>query len=405
MNVLVDTMAKQTLTEALENEAYLSYRTETLPHDRCPISFCSDDRTPQNFIQANLAQTIKIKAGRIRVRRYWKHKRKFTENNEHTIDWKVVHRSHLALDKGKKKWLNKWMTGFCGVGKMMKVYGFQTHSKCPKCQQSNETTDHVMQCTSYGTHTLWRKSMRSLSSWILENDGPTEFAEVIIANLSAWKHQSTFPPVPAQRWLREAVLSQDDIGWRSFLDGFISYKWRKAIEKHFEEINSKKSAALWTSRLVRQIWEIQWLMWMDRNNTLHGEGNTIHLEEITAINEELLIQWRTGIDDLPPARYQHLFQGDFRTLYQTHHNQKKQWLTSVWLAREQHAPLPIQRNAIAENFYQRWHRRINDTNTTDIAITSENPAQESPHTTEPPSATLPCEVPPELDPPPAEPPD
>jgi hypothetical protein len=112
-------------------------------------------------------------------------------------------------------------------------------------------------------------------------------------------------------------------------------------------------------------------MWMDRNNTLHGEGNTIHLEEITAINEELLIQCRTGIDDLPPTRYQHLFQGEFRTLYQTHHNHKKQWLTSVWLAQEQHAPLPIQRNAIAEIFYQRWHRRINDTDTTDIAIPSE----------------------------------
>ena len=34
-----------------------------------------------------------------------------------------------------------------------------------------------------------------------------------------------------------------------------------------------------------------------------------------------------------------------------------------------------------------------------------NPAQEAPHTTEPPAATLLCEEPPELDPPPAEPPD
>ena len=31
-------------------------------------------------------------------------------------------------------------------------------------------------------------------------------------------------------------------------------------------------------------------MWTDRNETLHGEGNTIHLEEIKAINAELLHQ-------------------------------------------------------------------------------------------------------------------
>ena len=62
---------------------------------------------------------------------------------------------------------------------------------------------------------------------------------------------------------------------------------------------------------------------MDRNQTLHGEGNTIHLEEITAINEELIKQWMEGVSDLPRTRYQHLFSGEFRTLYQKDHHQKR----------------------------------------------------------------------------------
>ena len=105
--------------------------------------------------------------------------------------------------------------------------------------------------------------------------------------------------------------------------------------------------------MLRQIWDMQWqLVWMNRNDTLYGEGNTIHFEETNAINEELTKKWMQGISDLPQARYQHLFQGDFRLLYQKDHNQKRQWLTSVWLAREKHAATSVTRNKIADNFFQ-----------------------------------------------------
>jgi hypothetical protein len=48
-------------------------------------------------------------------------------------------------------------------------------------------------------------------------------------------------------------------------------------------------------------------MWTDRNDMLHGDGNTIHHEEIKSINEELLKQWMEEIYNLPQARHQHLF--------------------------------------------------------------------------------------------------
>ena len=234
--------------------------------------------------------------------------------------------------------------------------------------------------------------MKTLTQWIEDNEGPSELASAITSNLTAWRQQSTFPPLPENRLLRAAVLHQDSIGWRSYLDGFISVKWKIVIEQHFVLNHSKKSAELWLSKLVRQIWNLQWELWMDRNETLHGEGNTIHLEEITAINEELIKQWMEGVSDLPRTRYQHLFSGEFRTLYQKDHHQKRQWLTSVWLAREKYSNTPVTRNQIADNFFQRWQRRI--------AYPPEDPVQEAPHTTEPPSATLPCEAPPELDLPP-----
>ena len=79
---------------------------------------------------------------------------------------------------------------------MMKIYNFQQHSKCPKCQQNNETTDHVLQCQSYGTHCLWQKLMRELTAWIDENDGPPTLGNVLTQNLMAWRQKSIFPPPP-----------------------------------------------------------------------------------------------------------------------------------------------------------------------------------------------------------------
>ena len=200
-------MAKQKLTEALVEDEFLQHRCNNFPHDKCSVSFCDDNHFPHTPIQSNLLKTIRREAGRKRARTYWRKKKSINADTEHWIDWKVVHKSHKALDPSNNKWLSKWMTGFCGVGKMMKIYGFQTHSKCPKCQQDNETTDHVLQCQSYGTHCLWQKSMRELSTWIADNDGPTELGDIITHNLNAWRQNSPFPPLPTNRKL--GVL----IGW------------------------------------------------------------------------------------------------------------------------------------------------------------------------------------------------
>jgi hypothetical protein len=396
LNVMADTMAKRKLTDAMNNDEFHEKRTSSFPLDQCSISFCDAQKVPQEAIQGNLLKSIRREAGQVRIRRYWRKKGIIHEATEKYIDWKVVHKSHKALDPLRHRWLSKWMTGFCGVGKMMKIYKFQQHSKCPKCQQNNETTDHVLQCQSYGTHCLWQKLMRELTAWIVDNDGPPSLGKVLTQNLTAWRQKSIFPPPPQECMLRQAILQQDELGWGNLLKGFIGIQWRMAVEQHFLSIKSQKSSVVWISKLIRKIWDLQRQLWDDRNNTLHGEGQTIHLEELNAINEELTKQWMAGLNQLP-LRYRHLFQGEFRTLYQANIHHKQQWLTSVWLAREKHSPLHMTRNAIAETFYLRWHRRVN-----------QPPADltpETPHPTEPPSATLPDEEPPELDSPPAEPPD
>ena len=137
LNVVLaeDTMAKQKLTEALYNEDYHQHRNISFPHDKCSVSFCDHNRISCTSKKSNLLKTVRLDAGRKRARKYWRKKKIINDETEHCIDWKVVNKSHNALDSFNHKWLSKWMTGFYGVGKMMQIYGFQTHTKFPRCQQ------------------------------------------------------------------------------------------------------------------------------------------------------------------------------------------------------------------------------------------------------------------------------
>jgi hypothetical protein len=41
-------------------------------------------------------------------------------------------------------WAAKHMSHFCGTGWMQLICGFWDHSRCPRCQQDNETTTHIL---------------------------------------------------------------------------------------------------------------------------------------------------------------------------------------------------------------------------------------------------------------------
>lgn len=62
----------------------------------------------------------------------------------------------------KNYWLSKHCTDFCGVGKKLKVYKFQTYSNCPRCGKNVETPTHVIKCHHIDACTLWDTSLEDL---------------------------------------------------------------------------------------------------------------------------------------------------------------------------------------------------------------------------------------------------
>ena len=139
-------------------------------------------------------------------------------------------------------------------------------------------------------------------------------------------------------------------------DGFIVNDWRQHQEDYMNSIGSMKCPLLWMARFQRKIWEIAWIMWEHRNNTLHNDGTTFHQHEMRAIDSEIITELTRGIDNLPPARYSHLFQRTILYHLSQPLHLKQMWLSSVWLARDMHDPNQQERQRCntATAFFDRW---------------------------------------------------
>jgi hypothetical protein len=243
---------------------------------------------------------------------------------------------------------------------MLVKYAYQKHSKCPRCGQNNETTSHIIQCQQHEAVNLWHNEILALRSWMLRTLGHPELVSIITNALLQWQSTSRgFEGIPRDQTLQLAVQRQRNIGWKSFIEGFWALEWRECQRLHLLSKKSQRSSALWISKVQRRIWEIAWIMWQHRNNTLHNDGRTIHTQEMTALDEEIRQESALGLDDLH-VKYSHLFQQPIQELLNKPMTHKRMWIMSVWAARDNNdddVRIIRERHRDILSIYKRWRSK------------------------------------------------
>ena len=333
LNVQVDDYAKQEAQKTIQFQH--DYSKESLPFSPCDI-FLTTRYSSTIKVNDNLIETIRSHITGETLRDYWIHKHKLNGCHKN-IDWELRKKSTKNAPRHRQRWLCKFSTGFCGVGKMLYRYKWQNHTQCPRCQMENETTTHVLQCNGQGTKNLWQKELASLNTWMIKYDIHSELRHSIIEYMDAWVHQDTPRYTPSNHILKQAIREQEKIGWYEFFLGFWSQQFHKCQTEHFATRKSPKSAQLLLSRLQRRIWQIAWNIWDHRNKFLHEENNSYHPTEINAINKEIEHEWVRHVDNLPP-QYSTLFSGTLDDKQKKTHTAKLRWLTTIWALRETHNP-------------------------------------------------------------------
>jgi hypothetical protein len=357
LNVLVDTIAKQELTRIIASGGRQG-STMIMPHNKCTIYWTNRDNIKE-AISSHLSDTIIDMISTERIKGYWEEKRHIGPAVSQTVDWDILQRSAKHYTKGK--WLAKQVTGICGVGKMLKLWKHQNHNTCPRCGRDNENTEHVILCKAPSAISTWEQAINNLERWMKDNDAEPHMLEIICNSLRAWKSMEPLPAPTNEipHIVMEAMIEQDSIGWYNLINGFISKKWAKIQQAHFQDIGNMKSPILWISRFQKRIWEIPWTMWQHRNEFLHNDGRTVHFQETAAINQAIRDEYDLAQHGLPD-NYQHLFQEELEDIINQDIYARQAWLTSVWVARDCYTPTYLRqgRNKTAEAFYLRWKKKL-----------------------------------------------
>ena len=80
----------------------------------------------------------------------------------------------------------------------------------------------------------------------------------------------------------KVLTSQQQLGWRLYLDGLVSVYWKRFMEEYFIECNSNKGAGLWISRPLRACWELIFTIRKNCNSQMH---NTARIEDLKGKGE------------------------------------------------------------------------------------------------------------------------
>ena len=154
----------------------------------------------------------------MKVMNYWQHKGKKVEDPN--FDAKAFRHTSRNMKLGLARWAAKWHSGICGVGKWLERWKEQEHSKCPRCLQSGETVEHVLQCQHEDATQVWNSGLEELRMWILSNNAIPELAEALILRLAQWRNQQPLTELThTNDQVKEIIMAQDSVGWAPFCFG------------------------------------------------------------------------------------------------------------------------------------------------------------------------------------------
>jgi hypothetical protein len=252
-----------------------------------------------------------------------------------TIDWPSTHAFMKSLPPGHRRWITKHGSENCGVGITLLKWKLQNDDNCPRCQLP-EDSDHVLRCTARGSDEVWAKYHSALDAGLSSSDTPDMLRLVILSRLTQWRSNTPF--IIDMSWpapLRELILSQDNIGWRPFLDGLPSTHWIPYITTHFRSIRSRKCPTRWLTKVLRFAHSIAWHLWEHRNNILHRIDQPREVAATDLLQENIMTEYMQGPQDLPATDHHH-FRRPLLSILSSSKTYQQAWYLNVTTARQRH---------------------------------------------------------------------
>jgi hypothetical protein len=230
-------------------------------------------------------------------------------------------------------WVSKHVSGFFGIGTMMKNWDFWDHSRCPCCDHVREDKVHLLTCPHPTCSDAWHESLLGLEAWMIDADTDPAIRECIILGLDTRNPAQPFTGFCNTRTL-QAAQSQDRIGWMNTTDGKLSQRWQQLQAEYYASTNSRRSARKWAAGLVANILTVTHSQWLHCCSVLHARDvQGLRLKDSQALAAAIEEQFHLGLDGLFARDHHYLTRGqDVVTALPA--DNKQAWLSGIRIARQ-----------------------------------------------------------------------
>ena len=226
-------------------------------------------------ILVKLQDNIRLRIQEYNAFEYWTETNynKMTTKAFYNVHWDAMGKAMTSSTLYKRQFIAKHATGHCGVGKMMRRWGFRKSDRCPRCNRSNETALHVITCQHETANEKWDEGIKQFQEWLGQQKTDPSIISAIISNLRKWRKSGGIFGHHYDKPTEKALKEQNEIGWDHFMLGRISQQWKTLQEKYYKRLNLRKTGDTWARELIKEIWSLHWTIWNQRNETLHNTGN------------------------------------------------------------------------------------------------------------------------------------
>jgi hypothetical protein len=324
LNIEMDLRAKAHWYDTHETSHDIQY---SIPSEPWSVwiqgrKLCSDVRTDLlEYIHGREALT------------WWDKKGRFKTSTSANVDWEACAQAMRNATITRRHWIAKHAAGWCGVGKMMKLWQEWDTSDCPRCG-AFEDAQHVWQCLAPSVTPVWERSLARLKAWMTSSGTMPGMRDAICFYLHSWRLGQDLLPVQTFSplfGLRDAIDAQ---GWQAFFEGCLACDWAAIQHKYYVWIGSRRSGRRWVSMLIRKLWDTAWDLWEHRNGIVHERAvNSVSIRQtLTAIQHQLSLGPLTlAREDLPQ------FNRGRAVLESNQPELQAAWLHNVTIARDRAA--------------------------------------------------------------------
>jgi hypothetical protein len=225
-----------------------------------------------------------------------------------------------------------------GTNANQAVYTEGHDPHCPSCSQAIETCSHVLHCKEAGRVDALKRSIGWLDDW-LKKVGTEPSLRRALVRYAKGRGSLTMGEIVSGEGagFREMGSSQDDIGWRRFMEGMISKEIIPIQADYVEMGGCMLSVDTWAKGLVVKLLKVTHGQWLYCNIHVHdatsGMAATARKEEIQRFIEDQIELGEEGLEE----KDHYLLEVNLEDLEHTTGEEQHYWLLHIQAARSERA--------------------------------------------------------------------